>query len=334
MESYQFKLFQCCIPVKGIKNGIIVDFQRKIIHKVPNQIIDIIEEYSQKNIYDLFADYNASKKILKSYIRYFLDNELIILSNEISAYPAISNDFFNPVILDNICIEIEKESIYLDNFLRLEVNKLGLNSIKIILINNDIESLIKVLDILEDSKIKAIALYLEYNEEILLQLELIIKDNPRILDVVFYNFNDQIENYNSSEKLSFEKSPIEEVLYGKTIENLNSFVLDIDLYNEALKYNLMFNKTLFIDSLGNIKKYKEDLNIYGNIQKDEINEIMLEQDFNLFWRVSKDQIDVCKDCEFRYICPDNRIPYKVDSEELSYKFKTTCNYDPYQGKWN
>lgn len=49
------------------------------------------------------------------------------------------------------------------------------------------------------------------------------------------------------------------------------------------------------------------------------------------WNITKDQIEVCKNCEFRYICPDNRIPLK--RKENDYYHQTDCNYDPYKNKW-
>ncbi|MET3026039.1 grasp-with-spasm system SPASM domain peptide maturase [Flavobacterium sp. UW10123] len=335
MRNKQFNLFQCCKPVKGIKKGIIVDLQRKIIHKVPNQILDILEEYSQKNIYDLFADFNASKDILKSYIRYFIDNELVILSDNISEYPALSEDFLSPTVLESLSIEIENWTHYLDDFFKIKVNQLGLDAIKIIIKNTDIECLANVIGSLETSKVKAVVLYIEYSSDNMLKIEPLILDNPRILNVVFYNVTQQINQDVLNEKFSFDKAAtVQEILYRNTIQDQNSFVLDVNLYHEALKHNLMFNRTLYIDSSGNIKLHGEDLKIYGNIQKQEITEIIEHVDFKLFWSIGKDQTQVCKNCEFRYICPDNRIPYKESPQEFEYKFKTKCNYDPYQGKWN
>lgn len=39
----------------------------------------------------------------------------------------------------------------------------------------------------------------------------------------------------------------------------------------------------------------------------------------------------CKDCEFRYMCPDNRIPLKKDNN--TYYHDNSCNYDPYSNIW-
>jgi radical SAM protein with 4Fe4S-binding SPASM domain len=101
-----------------------------------------------------------------------------------------------------------------------------------------------------------------------------------------------------------------------------------------LQRNLMFNKSVYIDGLGNVKRHREDEEMYGNIVSADLVEIIENKSFNFFWEVTKDQIEVCKDCEFRYICPDGRIPFKTNSKDEYYKYKTTCKYDPYQGNWD
>lgn len=43
-------------------------------------------------------------------------------------------------------------------------------------------------------------------------------------------------------------------------------------------------------------------------------------------------IDVCKDCEFRYMCVDAAIPNK--RKDNSWYRSSECNYNPYISKWN
>lgn len=333
MKNKTFKLFQCCIPVKGIKNGVIIDFQRKALHKVPNQIIDLIEEYSKKDIYSLFYDFNKSKKTLKNYIRYFIENELLIVSNQTENYPRLNNTFYKPAFVDNIKIEIDDFSSILEKFFENEINDLGTNSVKLILKNNEVENLIKLNTLLEESKIKVVVLYLEYSEVKFSQLKSIIVSNPRISMVIFYNFDSEIPPNIDRSMFYFEKPSLEEIFENKIIESASDFALDIEIYLEALHHNLMFNKTVFIDSFGNIKRHLEDPKTYGNINKNKVIETINNNEFNTFWNINKDQIEVCKDCEFRYICPDGRIPHKTQSENVNYTFNTNCNYDPYQGVW-
>lgn len=71
------------------------------------------------------------------------------------------------------------------------------------------------------------------------------------------------------------------------------------------------------------------MNIYSD--KKEIIDGLKNGAFSDLWHINKDKIKVCKDCEYRYMCVDNRIPIK--EAEGEFFFSTECNYNPYIGKW-
>ncbi|MEX0595506.1 MAG: radical SAM protein, partial [Candidatus Paceibacterota bacterium] len=72
--------------------------------------------------------------------------------------------------------------------------------------------------------------------------------------------------------------------------------------------------------------------IFGIVSNDQINDIITKEAFNSIWKISKSNIEICKDCEYRFMCPDNRIPQKkVDN---SYQFDEDCNYNPYTNEWD
>jgi radical SAM protein with 4Fe4S-binding SPASM domain len=55
-------------------------------------------------------------------------------------------------------------------------------------------------------------------------------------------------------------------------------------------------------------------------------------DFKKTWGINKDQISICKDCEFRYICTDCRV--FIENKDDIYSKPAKCGYDPYTTKWN
>ncbi len=71
--------------------------------------------------------------------------------------------------------------------------------------------------------------------------------------------------------------------------------------------------------------------IYGHIAKDNILDILKNKDFQKVATIRKDDIEICQDCEFRYICMDCRA-YTLD-ENNGFSKPKKCNYDPYQNKW-
>lgn len=63
-----------------------------------------------------------------------------------------------------------------------------------------------------------------------------------------------------------------------------------------------------------------------NVRKISIDKIIEEYLIVDFWSVSKDKIEVCKECEYRYVCNDCR-PICVDKNNFYAKDKN-CNYNP------
>ena len=70
---------------------------------------------------------------------------------------------------------------------------------------------------------------------------------------------------------------------------------------------------------------------FGNIKNITLEEALSHPDFKKLWNINKDQIEVCKDCEFRYICTDCRA-YLEDPENI-YSKPLKCGYNPYTCEW-
>ena len=71
---------------------------------------------------------------------------------------------------------------------------------------------------------------------------------------------------------------------------------------------------------------------YGNIRHTTLREALEHPGFKKYWNITKDQIEVCKECEFRYICTDCRAFLK--SKEDLYSKPLKCSYDPKKMEWN
>jgi len=335
MINKKFKLFQCCIPVKGISRGVIIDLQRKLVFTLPNQIIDYVSEYSGKSIYNLFYDFKESRTILKKYIRFFHDNELLILSDNLDGFSPLETAYKRPFLVDVITLEIEDIKIYNQSFFQNELDHLGTWCLKLILKKNALDNIGKILKWLENSKIQSIVLFMEHENDIEEKLNILRAKYARLMQVVFYNYSKNCKSAHSHESFYFyDILPLDKIFY-KGVQKIDDFLININTYLEALHYNLNFNRTIYIDQYGNIKRHILDHNIFGNLGDKKIDAIILENESIFkFWEISKDKIAVCKDCEFRYICTDGRVPVKFATGDLFYTHLTKCKYDPYKNSWN
>lgn len=96
-------------------------------------------------------------------------------------------------------------------------------------------------------------------------------------------------------------------------------------------YNSCWNGKIAITATGDVIPciFARD-EVVGNIRKnsfEEIKEQMIEK-----WSITKDKVEGCKDCEFRYCCHDCRpIAKGINGGSLS-KYPRCC-YNPYEGTW-
>jgi SPASM domain peptide maturase of grasp-with-spasm system len=102
--------------------------------------------------------------------------------------------------------------------------------------------------------------------------------------------------------------------------------------SESRIANNCLNKKVCIDRKGYIKNCLSMKDNYGHIENTLIAEVIQKEDFQKMWQIKKDNIEVCKNCEFRYMCLDCRV-YTSDKNNLFSK-PQKCTYDPYTTTWN
>lgn len=109
------------------------------------------------------------------------------------------------------------------------------------------------------------------------------------------------------------------------------FKSNTESFIEAKQFNSCLNKKVSVDKFGEIKNCPSMETSFGNILCTSIEDIVDIEDFQHVFKINKDQIETCSDCEYRFICQDCRAYLQEPTNKLSKPLK--CNYDPYQGKW-
>jgi radical SAM protein with 4Fe4S-binding SPASM domain len=67
----------------------------------------------------------------------------------------------------------------------------------------------------------------------------------------------------------------------------------------------------------------------GNVRENSLKDIIWGKKLQRFWRLSLDQIEVCKDCEYRYVCHACQ-PVCYGSNGNHFCRKPWCHYNPYE----
>lgn len=111
----------------------------------------------------------------------------------------------------------------------------------------------------------------------------------------------------------------------------NNFMQNLKMFSESQKYNTCLNRKISLDINGEIKNCPSMTKGYGSIKNTTLEEALIKPGFKDMRYIHKDQIEICKDCEFRHICTDCRA-YIQDPNNI-YSKPAKCSYDPYTATW-
>lgn len=182
-------------------------------------------------------------------------------------------------------------------------------------------NLYAVLELYSTSTAKNIHLFIHYN------------------DTTSYDFNQLCKFAPKLKKVTIFEAPRE-----KTDKKRNCTLTYLTPLSDQIhqKYSLLhqqpviqtwqtnhnyFYKRVHITHRGDVKNAFESKYRMGNVLTEHLTNIIQKKEFQALWHISKNQIDVCNDCEFRAICIDRRVPKKRANG--TWFAKEECAYNPY-----
>ncbi len=321
------KRFANCIPVKGYMRAAIYDLQRNSIDLIPLSLYELIsgcELQTRKQILERYTE--QEQETIQEYLDFLEEKEYIFFTTPEGAqhFPELKQEWDYPAQISNAIIENQE---LVTTALLEELSDLGVNSLVIFIDNKQIEAkaMSLLLEQFNGASVENISfIFTGINDEQYLtaELELLLQEDGRVIEVKVYQ---SPEN---------KKEGKFEFIHGKfrVEEDVRKHMApNIHLYMEALFYNTYYNRKLFIGKKGEIKNSFNTSGTSGKLGETKLIEVVQQPEFQELWNLSKDQTDVCKDCEFRYLCMDRRLPIKRGTNQ--FYFEKECDYNPYLGKW-
>lgn len=104
-----------------------------------------------------------------------------------------------------------------------------------------------------------------------------------------------------------------------------------DDYRFKMLFNSCWGGRIAVTSDGKLRPCIYSKIVLGDI-KDKCSEKIIDE-YQKYWKITKDKVAICKDCELKYVCFDCREISFRETGDL-YGFNPYCKYDPYKGKWS
>lgn len=85
-----FRFYNSCIPVNGYNRGVIYDLQRGCMFFIPNTVVDMLQANISNKLVDIYKQYPDEEKLVTKYLTFFIENELIFLTDEPTHFPDLT----------------------------------------------------------------------------------------------------------------------------------------------------------------------------------------------------------------------------------------------------
>lgn len=327
-----FCLYACCRPVKGAAVSIVCDLQRGGFIYIPNACYEVLTQCRNQPlsaILKVFEDADAA--LVEEYFEYLIHHEYGFYTDEPERFPDMDLHFETPDLINNAIIDHDAASNHPYPKIFGELEMLGCKFLELrFFAPVSMKELKLILEEMRGRLFRNVDVYLPYTEEwepepviaeILAPYSIVgnfmVHSSPRSYDYWFEH----------PYMLRYKKQVISSASCCGNI-SMNNFSVNVRTFTEALHFNSCLNKKISIDAGGRVMNCPSMKEQFGHCREVSLLDVVKKDAFNRFGNLTKDQISVCKDCQFRYICTDCRA-YLNDPLAKPSK----CGYDPYQNTW-
>lgn len=328
--------FSTCIVSEGANRALILDLQRNNYIAIPDTLSSVIKEFkskkSIKQVVELYGKEN--EKIIVEYVEFLLKDEYAILvdEEEFDYFVDFDTNFELPSIITNCIIEcpIDINSSFENTLYQL--SKFNCQNIQIVFYETvNVEILYKLIYLLNQIDLRSIDLVIPFDKGVLKFIFNTDSEKNRITNILVHSTPIEIlKNDFKSFSVNFVTNEINS-FKNCGIVNMNQFNVNKHKVLESINHNSCLHKKITIDKDGNIKNCPAMAESFGNIKNTSLEDALNKTDFKKYWNITKDQIEVCKDCEFRHVCTDCRA--FIENPQDKYSKPLKCGYNPYTNVW-
>ena len=331
-----FKLFANIIPVKGARRSALCDLQRGRIKLIPNAMFDMISDFNGQDIDSVVAAHPEShRNHIESYFQFLLEGEWGFITDEPDVFPDLDDAYLMPNKITNAVMDLNKSSNYDVSDVIRQLDDLGCLHLQIRAYHDlspeDVEQL---LETTVTSRLRSIELLVGGGESPDTDAwSALCRNHPRIHKLVLHGASEHrvIQTSETSHVMGVLITHPQRLESHEQcgVVDRTEFTPCISTFTEARHHNSCLHRKISVDSQGRIRNCPSMPESFGHVEDTALSEALEQDTFKKFWDMTKDEIEVCKDCEFRYVCTDCRA--YVEKGDTSKPAK--CGYDPYTATW-
>ncbi|HYL99127.1 MAG TPA: grasp-with-spasm system SPASM domain peptide maturase [Blastocatellia bacterium] len=331
-----FRLFANCIPVKGARRSVICDLQLGRYDFIPNGLFRILTELRGLTIAEIKDLFDADQQsVIDGYFEFLRRERYGFDCRDPELFPELDLTWNSSAKVTNAIIDINSESNHPFAEIFQQLDALGCRALQLrCFATISLHDLRNILKLTLYGGLRDIDLLIRYSDEFASEiLEAICGENQRVSRIVVHasQENKSIKVKDTGVRIVFTTANCDSPeCCGQT--SAKYFAVNMELFTEAQAWNSCLNRKISISADGLIRNCPSMPYSFGHVRTTPLSAVLAASRFTQIWSITKDQIKVCRDCEFRYICTDCRA-YRQDAADLNSK-PLKCGYDPYSAEWS
>jgi SPASM domain peptide maturase of grasp-with-spasm system len=321
--------------VQGAVRSVLCDLQRGSFLFIPNVLVEILALCREHTIEEIRARYgNEHDAQIDEYFQYLIDQGYGFYTDEPQRFPPLDLDWRSPKLLTNCLVDFDAGSRHDLEDLNEQISCLGCESLELRFFSPlSLAELAAHLRPFADSTLRSISVLVGWHPTLEAEaLKGLLARQQRVRQITVHS-SPKREELLAVDRQTTLHYTREEISSAACCGNVSSryFSCNLGSFTEALRFNSCLNRKVGIDKRGTIRNCPSMPRAFGTLGTTPLADVLEDAEFQRPWTITKDQVLVCKDCEFRYICHDCRAYLSEPGEPLSKPAK--CRYDPYQARW-
>jgi hypothetical protein len=318
MKRYQ--LFSSCRFVSGFLRGLVYDLSQNQYTPVPNDLPRRLRE----------------GRLSPSLLERLLEERLVHPCGEGPAFlPLDPEPFDYPALITNAIVEIGPNTSCPAVLGLLE--QLQCSHVQLVVTPHAAftqEQFEKWMEAIYRAPVKHCEWVLPYSLYQLCADSFCCARYPELTVLVLYDSGRQGVVEKAGRPVEIFLASIYQYQQGQNCKSIHFFSVNHLLFTESLRYNTYYHRKLFIDAFGQIRNGPLTSRVWGHLSElaGSPPKWYHAKPFHRLGMVRKDQVSVCKVCEYRHMCVDSRVPRK-HRRGPDWYMESECNYNPYVARW-
>jgi SPASM domain peptide maturase of grasp-with-spasm system len=334
MTDPVFKLYACCVPVRGARRSTICDLQRGAYRLIPNGLHDILTAHKDRPLGEIKAAYgHACDATIDQYFAFLAEHEFGFWCDDPAAFPDLDLAWEAPESISNAIVDVGAGSTHDFAAILAQLDALGCRALQLrVFCALPVAVLERVLRLTDRGRLRGIELLTrfapEYDEATLRRLA---RDFPRLYRLTVHSAPEsRVVEAGGTAAIRYAAQAVDSETHCGEVHP-TYFTSTVEGFAEAHAHNSCLNRKLSVDQHGEIRNCPSLPDSYGNAATTPLRAALERPEFRRLWSVTKDQVETCRDCEFRYVCTDCRA--YVEASAHAHPKPAKCAYDPYTARW-